>query len=63
MAKPLQLVEVMLARFPAGMFDRIAAALRPGEDRATFVRTAVEAELQKRATASDAPRFAKEDAT
>lgn len=38
----------MLARFPAGTFDRIAEVLAPTEDRAEFVRAAVEDALQRR---------------
>ena len=41
-------IELMVARFPAGTFDRIAAVLGPTEDRADFVRAAVEQELQRR---------------
>lgn len=42
--------EDMQARFPAGTFKRIAAVLRPNEDRTDFVRTAVDTELEKRET-------------
>jgi hypothetical protein len=38
----------MLARFPEGTFERIAAVLRDGEDRTEFVRVAVERELKRR---------------
>ncbi len=38
----------MQARFPAGTFDRIAAALVDKEDRTDFVREAVERELKRR---------------
>jgi hypothetical protein len=41
--------EDMLARFPAGTFARIAAALNADEDRTDFVRGAVERELERRA--------------
>lgn len=40
--------EDMQARFPAGTFKRIAAVLKPNEDRTDFVRTAVDTELEKR---------------
>lgn len=48
MARILRLIEKMVARFPAGTFARIEAALAEGEDRADFVRGAVEKELRKR---------------
>jgi hypothetical protein len=38
----------MVARFPEGTFDRIAAVLDDGEDRTSFVRAAVERELKRR---------------
>jgi hypothetical protein len=38
----------MQARFSAGTFERIAKALREGEDRTDFVREAVERELTRR---------------
>ena len=41
-------VDHMVARFPPDTFDRIAAVLRPTEDRADFVRAAVEDALQRR---------------
>lgn len=40
--------EDMQARFAEGTFARIAAALKPGEDRTDFVREAVEQELKRR---------------
>lgn len=40
--------EDMQARFPAGTFERIEAALEDGEDRTDFVRQAVERELKRR---------------
>lgn len=49
MAKVLILIEHMVARFPAGTFARIGAVLRDGENRATFVREAVNAETERRA--------------
>lgn len=44
--------EDMQARFPAGTFKRIAAVLRPNEDRTDFVRAAVDTELEKRETSN-----------
>lgn len=38
----------MPGRFPEGTFDRIDAVLEPGENRADFVRTAVDREVQRR---------------
>ncbi len=40
--------EDMQARFPAGTFKRIAAVLKPNEDRTDFVRLSVEKELSER---------------
>ena len=37
-----------MARFVAKTFARIQAVLRDGEDRAAFVRAAVDAELKRR---------------
>lgn len=48
MARPKKFVEEMLARFAAGTFARVAAVLRPGEDRADLVREAVDRELRRR---------------
>jgi len=48
MARPKQYVEDMLARFRLGTFERIAALLKPGEDRADFVREAVDREIRRR---------------
>ena len=52
MARPKKFVEEMVARFLAGTFARITAALRPGEDRADLVRDAVDREIQRRAKES-----------
>jgi hypothetical protein len=41
----------MVARFIGGTFDRIKAVLRPKEDRADFVREAVEREIKRRSRA------------
>lgn len=41
--------EDMVARFPAGTFERIDAVLAENEDRTDFVREAVERELRRRA--------------
>jgi hypothetical protein len=46
--RPRQWQEDMQARFPAGTFKRIKAALREDEDRTDFVREAVERELKRR---------------
>jgi hypothetical protein len=48
MGRKKQWAEDMQARFAEGTFDRIAAALREGEDRTDFVRAAVERELEAR---------------
>lgn len=48
MARPKKYVEDMAARFLAGTFERIARVLREGEDRADFVREAVDKELRRR---------------
>jgi hypothetical protein len=47
---PRRFVERMVLRLPAGSFARISAVLRNGEDRASFVRAAVEAALQDHPT-------------
>ena len=41
-------VEIMPARFPEGTFARIDAVLSPIQDRADFVRAAVEDALRRR---------------
>ncbi|HEY0525638.1 MAG TPA: hypothetical protein VGD08_19760 [Stellaceae bacterium] len=48
MARPKRYVEEMVARFVAGTFARVTAALEKGEDRADFVRNAIERELKRR---------------
>jgi hypothetical protein len=48
MSRKLKFTEFMAARFPRGTFDRIAAVLTETEDRADFVRLAVERELKRR---------------
>ena len=40
--------EQMPGRVPEGTFDRIAAVLDPGENRADFLRVAVDKEVQRR---------------
>lgn len=40
--------EVVRLTLPEGMKARIAAALRPGEDRLAFIREALERELARR---------------
>ena len=51
MPRAKKFFDEMLARFHAGTFERIAAVLAPTEDRAEFVRSAVERELKRRETA------------
>lgn len=48
MARPKKYVEDMVARFAEGTFERIKSVLTDGEDRADFVRDAVEKELRRR---------------
>ena len=54
MVRLLRYVEHMMARFPAGTFERMDATLGPIEDRADFVRAAVERELKRRERAAAA---------
>ena len=61
MAKPLVFSEMMVARFPAGTFDRITTVLNKGENRADFVRVAIEHELQRRARARGSVREGKDN--
>jgi len=42
-------LEIMTVRVPEGTMDRINGLLRGGELRSVFIRTAVEAELTRRA--------------
>lgn len=57
MARRKRFHEEMVARFPEGTFARIAAVLRDEDDRADFVREAVEKLLQEReAKARGEPR-------
>ena len=51
MPRVKKLFDMMVARFPPGTFTRIAAVLGPTEDRAEFVRAAVERELKRRRAA------------
>ena len=53
MPTPKQFTEVTPARFPPGTFDAIAAVLRPGEDRASFIRVAVLTALESRNAAAE----------
>jgi hypothetical protein len=48
MGRPLLYPDHMLAQFPAQTFDRIGKVLESGEDRASFVRRAIESELARR---------------
>lgn len=54
MGRPPLWAENMQARFKAGTFERIAAVMRPNEDRTDFVREAVERELERREKAARA---------
>lgn len=49
MGRPRLWSENMQARFKAGTFERIDAALKDDEDRTDLVREAVERELERRA--------------
>jgi hypothetical protein len=48
MPRATKYFDKMLARFPEGTFDRIAAVLGKTEDRAEFIRTGVEREIKRR---------------
>lgn len=48
MARPKKYTEDMVARFSEGTFERISDLLDDGEDRADFVRHAVEREIARR---------------
>lgn len=48
MSRPPRFVQQMPARFVEGTFERMDRVLGEGEDRATLVRMAVEAELLRR---------------
>ena len=48
MGRKLRYPDKIIAPLPAGSLARIAAALRPGEDKTDLLREAVEAELLKR---------------
>lgn len=53
MARKKNFVEDMVARFLPGTFARIHAVLaKPSEDRADFVREAVEKEIKRRERAA-----------
>jgi hypothetical protein len=45
--------DAMMARLPAGTFDRMDAVRGPAEDRTDFVRAAVERELKRRERAAE----------
>jgi hypothetical protein len=53
MARLLNYPEKSLMRFVAGTAARIKAVLRKDEDRASFVRGAVEREIEARETERD----------
>lgn len=48
MGRKKRWAEDMVARFPEGTFERIAAVLEEDEDRTDFVREAVEREIKRR---------------
>lgn len=48
MVRPKRIWEKRLIRFEPGTQDRIEAVLEPGEDRANFIRQAVETEIKRR---------------
>jgi len=52
MSRPKNDHEPVLIRFQPGTRDRIRASLREGEDNASFVRLAVDAELKRREKAA-----------
>ena len=52
MARKKKFTEVTPARFSPGTFERIERVLGPTEDRADFIREAVETELDKRERAA-----------
>jgi hypothetical protein len=54
MPRAKKFTEEMVARFLPGSFARIAAVLRPDEDRADLVREAVEREVVRRERAAGA---------
>ena len=54
MPRVMKYFDKMLARFPEGTFERIEAVLGKTEDRAEFVRAAVERELKRRERAAAA---------
>lgn len=56
MARPKNFLENMLARFPAGTFARIKAVIVAPEDRADFVREAVDRELKRRERTAAKPK-------
>ncbi len=51
--------EDMVARFPDGTFERIAAVLDHAEDRTDFVRAAVDRELRRREKAAEKKAYRK----
>jgi len=48
MGRKMRYPDKIVAPLPAGSLARIAAALKPGEDKTDLLREAVEAELLKR---------------
>ena len=48
MARPKRFAEMTMARFPDGTFAEVDAVLLPDEDRASFIRGAVESEIARR---------------
>ena len=57
MGRPLLYPDRMLAQFPAQTFDRVAEVLGYGEDKATFVRSSVLRELERRESAGEKRRL------
>lgn len=52
MARKTLWPDVAQAKFPKGTFERIAAVLRPQEDRTDFFRESVARELKRRENAA-----------
>jgi hypothetical protein len=48
MGRKMLYPDKIVAPLPAGTLSRIAAALKPGEDKTDLLREAVETELKKR---------------
>lgn len=59
--RPLNFPEKVLQRFPEGTMERIDAVKADEEDRATFVRRAVEREIRRRERRTLMPKKAPSD--